>query len=166
MSGTFSFMGGRRIICLTDIKTILEVSVSRQRPAGVIAIATLKIIDGLWGLVSGCALLAGGGALAAMIARFAGNAPRWIGDALGGALALVGLALIFFAALDLILAWGIWTLRRWAWWLTMIAAILSIVGSLATLVGGNLTSITSVVINGVVIILLLTANVRQTLGIG
>jgi hypothetical protein len=48
----------------------------------------------------------------------------------------------------------------------MIAAVLSSLGSLATLVGGNLTSIPSVVINGVVIILLLTTNVRQTLGIG
>jgi len=137
-----------------------------QRPMSVMAIAALKILDGLWGLVSGCALLAGGGALAAVIARFASNAPRWIGDALGGVLALVGLVLILLATLDLVLAWGLWTLHRWAWWLTMITAVLSILGSLATLVGGNLTSIPTVVINGVVIILLLTTNVKQTLGIG
>ena len=138
----------------------------RQRSMGVMVIVALKILDGLWGLASGCVLLAGSGALAAVIARFTGNAPHWIGNTLGGVLALVGLALIFFAALDLILAWGVWTLRRWAWWLTMIVAVLSILGSLATLVGGNLTSIPSVAINGVIIILLLTTNVKQTLGIG
>ncbi len=134
----------------------------RQRSIGVMVIAALKILDGLWGLASGCALLTGGGALAAVIAQFVGDAPRWIGDALGGALAIVGLALIFFAALDFILAWGVWTLHRWAWWLTMIAAVLSSLGSLATLVAGNLTSIPSVAINGAIIILLLTPNVRQT----
>ena len=139
---------------------------SRQRSISVMVIAALKVLDGLWGLASGCALLAGGGALAAVIARFAGNAPRWMGNTLGGVLALVGLALILFAALDFILAWGVWTLRRWAWWLTMIAAVLSSLGSLATLVGGNLTSIPSVVINSAIIILLLTTNVRQILGIG
>ena len=138
----------------------------RQRSVGVRVISTLKILDGLWGLVSGCVLLVGGGALATVITRFAGNAPRWTGNAVGGVLALVGLALILFAALDFILAWGVWTLHRWAWWLTMIAAVLSILGSLATLVSGNLTSIPSVVINSVIIILLLTTNVRQTLRTG
>jgi hypothetical protein len=75
---------------------------SRQRSISVMVIAALKVLDGLWGLASGCALLAGGGALAAVIARFAGNAPRWMGNTLGGVLALVGLALILFAALDFI----------------------------------------------------------------
>ena len=135
---------------------------SRRHPAGVIVIAVLKIVDGLWGLASGCALLAGGGALAAVIARFATSVPRWIGDALGGAIALVGLFLIVFAALDFVLAWGLWMLRRWAWWLTMIVGVLSILGSLTTLVGGNLTSLPSAIINGAIIVLLLTTNVRQT----
>jgi uncharacterized membrane protein (DUF2068 family) len=135
---------------------------SRQRSIRVMVIAALKVLDGLWGLASGCALLAGGGALAVVIARFIGDAPHWISNALGGVLAVVGLALIFFAALDFILAWGVWTLHRWAWWLTMIAAVLSSLGSLATLVAGNLTSIPSVAINGVIIILLLTPNVKQT----
>jgi hypothetical protein len=43
---------------------------------------------------------------------------------------------------------------------------LSIAGSTSTLIGGNLTSIPSVVLNGVIIVLLLTSSVRQALGIG
>jgi uncharacterized membrane protein (DUF2068 family) len=131
----------------------------------VLIIAVLQILDGLWGLASGCVLLAGGGALAAVIVRFVREAPQWVGGILGGALAVVGLILILFAALDFILAWGIWALRRWAWWLTMIKAALSIVGSLSTLIGGNLTSIPSTVLNGLIIILSLTSNVQQALGI-
>jgi Predicted membrane protein (DUF2127) len=139
--------------------------VPRQRPTSVTIIVVLKILDGLWGLASGCALLAGGGALAAAVLRFVRDTPQWVGGILGGALAVVGLILILFSVLDFVLAWGIWTLRRWAWWLTMIEAVLSIIGSLSTLVGGNLTSVPSVVINGVIIILLLTSNVRQALGV-
>jgi hypothetical protein len=128
-------------------------------------IAVLQILDGLWGLASGCALLAGGGALAAVILRSVRGAPEWVGGILGGVLAVVGLILILFAALDFILAWGIWALRRWAWWVTLIEGALSIAGSTSTLIGGNLTSIPSVVLNGVIIVLLLTSSVRQALGI-
>jgi len=38
-----------------------------QRPTDVTVIAILQILDGLWGLASGCALLAGGGALIGFI---------------------------------------------------------------------------------------------------
>ncbi len=103
--------------------------------------------------------------MAALITRFV-KAPRWVGGTLGGALALVGLVLILFALLDFVLAWGIWTLRRWAWWLTMITAVLSILGSLGTLVGGNVTSIPVVVMDGLTIVLLLTSDARRALRIG
>jgi len=139
--------------------------VPKQRLASVTIIAVLQILDGLWGLASGCALLAGGGALAAFITRFV-EAPRWVGGTLGGALALVGLVLILFALLDFVLAWGIWTLHRWAWWLTMVTAVLSVLGSLGTLSGGNVTSIPVVVMDGLTIVLLLTSDVRRALRIG
>ena len=135
-----------------------------KRPASVTIIAVLQILDGLWGLASGCALLAGGGALAAVIIRFV-ETPRWLGGTLGGAVALVGLVLVLFALLDFVLAWGIWALRRWAWWLTMLASVLSLLGSAGTLAGGNLTSIPSVAIDGLTILLLLTTSVRRALGI-
>jgi hypothetical protein len=135
-----------------------------KRPASVTIIAVLQILDGLWGLASGCALLAGGGALAAVIIRFV-EAPRWLGGTLGGVVALVGLVLVLFAVSDLVLAWGIWTLRRWAWWPMMTTSVLSLLGSASTLVGGNLTSIPSVVIDGLTILLLLTTSVRRAFGI-
>jgi hypothetical protein len=127
-------------------------------------IAVMQILDGLWGLATGCALLAGGGTLAAVIIRFV-EAPRWLGGTLGGAVALVGLVLVLFALLDFVLAWGIWALRRWAWWLTMLASVLSLLGSAGTLAGGNLTSIPSVAIDGLTILLLLTTSVRRAFGV-
>lgn len=135
-----------------------------KRPASVTLVAVLQILDGLWGLASGCALLAGGGALAAVISRFV-EAPRWVSGTLGGAVALVGLVLVLFALLDFVLAWGIWALRRWAWWMTMLASVLSLLGSAGTLAGGNLTSIPSVAIDGLTILLLLTTSVRRALSI-
>ena len=135
-----------------------------KRPASVTIIALLQTLDGLWGLASGCALLAGGGALAAVIIRFV-EMPRWFGGTLGGAVALVGLVLTLFALLDFVLAWGLWALRRWAWWLTMITSVLSLAGSVSTLASGNLTSIPPVAMDGLTVILLLTSSVRRALGI-
>jgi len=137
----------------------------KQRPTSATIIAILQILDGLWGLASGCALLAGGGTLTALILRFATELPQWVGGILGGAVAVVGLVLVLFAVLDFILAWGIWRLRRWAWWLTMITSVLSILGSLGTLAGGNLTSIPAVALDGLTVILLLTSDVRQAFSV-
>ena len=136
-----------------------------QRPTSVTIIAILQILDGLWGLASGCALLAGGGALTALILHFATKAPQWVGGVLGGAVAVVGLFLVLFAMLDFILAWGIWKLRRQAWWLTMITSVLSVLGSLGTLAGGNLTSIPAVALDGITVVLLLTSDVRRAFGV-
>ena len=136
-----------------------------QRPTSVTIIAILQILDGLWGLASGCALLAGGGALTALILHFATELPQWVGGILSGAVAVIGLVLVFFAVLDFIFAWGIWRLHRQAWWLTMITAVLSILGSLGTLVGGNLTSIPAVALDGLTVVFLLTSDVRRAFGI-
>lgn len=142
-----------------------EVNMSNQRPASIIIIVILQILDGLWGLLSGCALLVGGGALGALIAALVKETAPWLGGALGGLIALVGAVLVALALLDLLLAWGVWKLYRWAWWVTLIKAILSIAGPLFTLLGGNLTSIPTLVLNGVIILLLLTDEVRQVMGI-
>jgi len=49
--------------------------------------------------------------------------------------------------------------------MTMLASVLSLLGSAGTLAGGNLTSIPSVAIDGLTILLLLTTSVRRALGI-
>ena len=137
----------------------------RQRLPSIIAITVLKIVDGVMGLASGCVLLAGGGTLSALLVRLYREAPAWLSGALGGVLVVIGLGLVLFALLDFVLAWGVWKLYRWAWWLTMGVAVLSVVGPLITAAGGNLTSIPSIAINGTVIALLLTRQVRQAMGI-
>jgi len=110
---------------------------SHQRPGSVIILAVLRILSGLWGLASGCALI--------FIA--------------------VGAVLILFALLDFVLAWGIWEMHHWAWWVTMGVAVASIIGSAATLLGGNVTSIPSVLIDVVTIFLLLVPSTRQAMGV-
>jgi hypothetical protein len=137
-----------------------------QHSASVTVIALLKAIDGLWGLASGCALMAGGGAAAAMILHFAHDAPPWLSGILGGTVVAIGVFLAAFALFDLVLAWSIWKRQRWAWWLTLIVAVLSILGSAGTLLAGNLTGIPSVALNGIILVLLPTSDVRQAMGIG
>jgi len=137
----------------------------KQKPASVTIIVILQILDGLWGLMSGCALLAGGGILAAILAALGEEVPHWVSGVAGGVFAVIGLVLVIFALLDFVLAWGIGSLYRWAWWVTLVKAILSILGPLLTLINGNLTSLPTLAFNAIIIALLLTADVRQAMDV-
>jgi uncharacterized membrane protein (DUF2068 family) len=74
-----------------------------QRPTGVTIIAVLAAIGGVLGILSGLALIGLGGFIAAS-------------GVTGGALApIVGLLLLAYGVLALVLAYGFWTLKPWAW---------------------------------------------------
>ncbi len=140
-------------------------TMAKPKPAGILVIVILQVLDGVWGIMSGCALLVGGGALAAFLVGITEETSRWIGGLAGVFFMGLAFILIFFALLDLVLAWGIWALRRWAWWVTIIKAALSIVLPLVSLLGGNLSSIPTMLLNGIILILLLTAEVQQAMSI-
>lgn len=137
---------------------------SRQRPASILIIIVLQVLDGLWGLGSACALLVVGGALATVFTSLE-EVPDWVAALTGGLPAAIGLVLLLLALLEFVLAWGIWQLHTWAWWVTMIKAVLSILLPLLTLLSGNLSSLPTLLFNGIIIGLLLTLEVRQALGI-
>lgn len=138
---------------------------TKPKPVGILFIVILQILDGLWGLLSGCALLAGGGALTAFLVGITEETSRWLGELVGGLVMGLAFILLFFALLDLALAWGVWALRRWAWWVTIIKAVFSIVLPLVSLLGGNLSSIPTMLLNGIILILLLTPEVMHAMKI-
>jgi hypothetical protein len=138
---------------------------AKSKPVGVLIIVILQILDGLWGVMSGCVLLIGGGALAVFLGSITEETSRWVGGLAGAFFLGVAFTLIIFALLDLVLAWGVWTLRRWAWWVTIVKAVLSIVLPLIPLMAGNLGSIPTVLLNIIITLLLLTPEVQQAMGI-
>jgi uncharacterized membrane protein (DUF2068 family) len=74
-----------------------------QRPTGITVLAILSFIGGVLAIFAGLALVGLSGAIAAA----AGGG--------GGLATILGLLLLVFGVLELILGYGFWTLKPWAW---------------------------------------------------
>jgi len=107
--------------------------VSRSRPTGVSVIATLAWIYG--GLIIVVALL---GFLGLGIA---GHHIPGVLNAL--AITLLVVALIIGVA-ALVVGWGLWTLKRWAFWATAIVVIIGIVDHFIGLITRQTTTVSSI----------------------
>ena len=135
----------------------------RRRPLGVSIIAVLEAIQGIFFLILG--ILALVGVIAA--ANSAGTTVN--GYAITGAtLSIVAgvLSGIFLVVglVSLLFAWGLWTLKRWAFWATVIIEIISLANSVFAFFQPHpnfWSSVTGMVIPIVILVYFLAdANVR------
>ncbi len=84
---------------------------SGERPLGVTILAVLEIIVGALGLFGAVSLIMVG----AMI--------PWL-----GAFAMIlGVVVLFLALIDLIVGWGLWSLKSWAWMVALIVNIINLI---------------------------------------
>lgn len=74
-----------------------------QRPTGVTILAILAFIGGIFGILGGLALVGFSGRIAAS------------GVAGGGFATILGVLLLLYGVLALVLGYGFWTLKPWAW---------------------------------------------------
>ena len=102
------------------------------RPTGITILAILAAIGGVFSILGGLTLIGLGGALAT--------------GGLGGMAALVGFLVLILGVLYLVLAYGFWTLKPWAWLLGVGLQGASIVLTIIQLIGGT-TNIVSAVIS-------------------
>ena len=106
----------------------MDQSMVRHRPLGVTIISVVLAIEGIFELLVGILILVGIFTLGHEISihghAVVGSMVDVVGGVLGGVLA--GAALII-GLFSLIFAVGLWTLKRWAFWLTVIIEIISIV---------------------------------------
>src|SRR2546429_3499614 len=98
----------------------------RRRPLGVSIIAVLVAIQGIFFLILGIL------ALVAVIVAANSAGTTVNGYAITGAtlsIAAGGLAGVFLGVglVSLLFAWGLWTLKRWAFWATGIIAVISMI---------------------------------------
>src|SRR5215472_16262805 len=106
-----------------------------NRPVGVTVIAVLEFLGAAFCLLLGLGALLGGGFLAAIMSQSGaqgGAAGAGILGALGAAL---GVVMLVFAALYILVAWGMLKLKGWARIVTMIFAGLGILGALFGVMG-------------------------------
>ena len=123
----------------------------KKRPLGVSILAILTMLFGVLTIVVGLGLLA----LAALGSAFI---PAGLPGFISGLLAVFGAVLILFGLIAIAAGIGLWRLRSWAWWLTIIVSVLSIISGALTL--------SFVTVGLWLLILIYLFVVRQHFGIG
>src|SRR5579863_495518 len=111
-------------------------NISRSRPLGITIIAIIMAIFGILGIIGGITLL--------------------------GASATTGVITLILGILELIVAWGLWSLQRWAYWATVILEILALVNGIFLFTQGNTSNgVIAIVIAAIILIyLFVDPNVR------
>ena len=100
----------------------------RRRPLGVSIIAVLVAIQGIFFLILGIlalvAVIVAANSAGTTVNGYAitGATVSAIAGVLAGIFLVVGLVSLLFA-------WGLWTLKRWAFWATVIIEIISLIGN-------------------------------------
>ena|SRR5579884_2761267 len=106
----------------------MERAMLRHRPLGVTIISIVLGIEGIFELLLGILILVGIFTLGHEISvhghAVVGSIVDVVGGVLGGILAAAALLIGIFS---LIFASGLWRLKRWAFWLTVILEVISII---------------------------------------
>lgn len=151
-----------------------------KRPVGVTIIAILAIIGGILLLFAGIAFVA----LAPILSQININddsnssnssfslningtdvtVPKNALFYFGGFLGVIGGMLIVIAIAGFVVAWGLLTGKGWAWILTIIVAIISIILNLIVVVSGGLESVIGLIIYGIIIYYLYRPSVKSYFG--
>jgi uncharacterized membrane protein HdeD (DUF308 family) len=106
----------------------------KHRPLGVTLIAILTAIGGIIFLASGLVLL------------------------------IVGIILLALGIAYLVMAYGLWKGRGWAWTITLILSAIGIIVAIVSVAAGNVSAIISIIIQGIVIYYLYRPNVKAFFG--
>jgi hypothetical protein len=119
------------------------------RPTGITILAVLAAIGGVFGLLGGFGVLFVGGIVSS------------------GAVMVLGLCALAYAALLIAFAWGAWTLKPWAWALGVAVAVFGIVVAiLQVILGGSsiFSQVISVVIDGAILYYLNQPTIKSLFG--
>jgi len=125
-----------------------------QRPLGVTLIAILSAIGGVFGLLAALALLGAGAAVSTA-------------TGLGGLTFVAGVIILAYAVLSLVLAYGFWNLKPWAWPLGVGVQALGVVQSVLQFMndGSNVVGLVfSLAIAGIILWYLFQPHVKAAFG--
>jgi len=130
-----------------------------NRPLGVTLLAILHVLQAILALIIGLVLVALGTYLIPFLVRM----PRFARHP--GLLGVIGGIAIGMALLYLLLSYGLWTGKSWAWTISLILAGLGIIMSLVGLIArGAVGAIIALILNAVIIYYLTRINVKAYFG--
>jgi hypothetical protein len=132
---------------MTVANQVFATAPGKTRPLGVTILAILNALGGIVTLLGGVAAI--GVTSTGMFAS--------LGIIVGGFTIIIGL-------FQLIIAWGLWTGKKWAWFLALIFGILGVIFGILGLIGGGLSGIISLLINAIIVYYLLRPEVKAFFG--
>jgi hypothetical protein len=130
---------------------------SPTRPTGVTILAILAVIGGVLPILVGLTLLGFGGVV-------------YLGDTSveGSAASVVAWLIVLIGVASLIIAWGFWTLKSWAWLIGVILYAIEIVNVIVayfTVTDSNIVStIILLIVPGLILYYLFRPGVRVAFG--
>lgn len=129
------------------------------RPTGVTILAVLSIIGGILYILAGL----GATVLGGFVSNVEGEAQA---EVVGAGVVIFGVIALILGVLYLVVAYGLFTLKQWAWIFTIVLQILSIINALYGLFAeGNIVgSIISIIIAGVILYYLNQTSVKRAFG--
>jgi lysylphosphatidylglycerol synthetase-like protein (DUF2156 family) len=145
----------------------------KSRPIGVTIIAILNIIGGVIMLLIGLGLAIAGAIIPVVPQSEFQQQNLTAGDIdlsevppslVGGGILAIGGILIAIGILSFVVAYGLLKGRRWAWTLTVILSIISIVLAAISIAAGSIPSITSITISGIILYYLYRPHVKAYFG--
>lgn len=125
-----------------------------NRPTGVTVLSILAFIGGAFTLLAGLLLTLMGTAIGAM------GGPLFA--AIG---AFAGIIFLVLGALYLLVGFGLWTLKSWAWMLTVVLSGISLTLNLVQALSGEVVGGTmGIIVNGIVLWYMMKPHVKAAFG--
>jgi hypothetical protein len=124
-----------------------------QRPMGITVLAVLAAIGGVLGIIAGLVLVGLSSATADLALP------------VSGLIGILGAATIVISVLELVLAYGLWGLKPWAWMLGIVLEIAGIVIDILEFRSATASgTVVSIVIAGAILYYLYQPHVRRAFG--
>ena len=128
------------------------------RPTGVSILAILNLLGGILAVLGGILLIGVGGSGMMSSLGFTGF--------ISGIVAAVGGIVIVIGLFALVVGWGMWTGKTWAWILAVILYALGALSSLISLAAGAISSIVGLLISAFLLWYLWRPHVKAFFGQG
>jgi len=103
-----------------------------NRPQSVTILAILQLISGIFSLLDGLFILLFAGIFGGLGAAVGGAK---VGTVIGGFIAIFAAIAIIIGIISLVLAWGLFQLKTWAWTGTLIIHVVAILAQIAKMLG-------------------------------
>ncbi|MEG4352021.1 hypothetical protein QUA70_16200 [Microcoleus sp. LAD1_D5] len=109
-----------------------------NRPQSVTVLAILQLISGIFSLLDGLFILLFAGIFGGLGAAVGG---AQVGTVIGSFIAIFAALSFILGLLSLLLAWGLFQLKNWAWTGTLIVHIIAILAQIVKMFGSGGTAV-------------------------